>query len=821
MKVERWREIVEVSRGLDPYLQDPLRYRARTLALEVALSLVGARGELLFEGIEANLAQSQGLSSGVEEDHLLFVHLLNCLKKLREDATLQNLLNRFSPPLCHRGAEQFVRDTLWPFKVEKIGIREIKASVLAVWFTWLRQITGSCFATAPAILVQAQHPHLLFQDLLDLLSKGGLSRVVEGRLYTVPLCPSHEFADLYRPLGNSSLEYSVAMQAAFQEAQVAMPVKEIEAKSPVEWIEKAVAEAIGLKLGELKDEKQVQRDSMDLLLAKQSAVYYRAPNEKEKKGTLWLEKTAQIRTVYQAFGECALLRAWEYTLASFCDAKIDFAHWNLYVSLGLHPEQPGGVGAFLHKEVTAKLSDLQKEQQTLQEEYERSRRLAHTLEIMFQQTSNSERRHSLRAEWTRAELSANGALQRFHELEEEAQEAANLFSAFIQAYDAAIPNSFQEIYDPALVLQSISDQNDSPAGFRLCFKSGYNSLWNFIRNKEEFITALRTFFTSVEREIQGDASKVESFSTSLIQYVQTEEFLEGASARAAHNRAFERRASKPWEYVSGGNLQSLMAAYSGRAAPFTVFERRIQNEQELLLFLEQAGKEVGVEEPLLIHSPTHAFIYRPDWVPRDLSSSLKAMEGFWSGIKIEDERSLVEKFAERLAPEERLLFLHQSRLEGPLDSIEKWRSILPGKVLLIDSFLYESLPQIPIEKARRIAHSFSVRNLSEKSPFLTPLQLRVLLKEQLPSTIDGDRIIAETLRQEGLASPAPILFGDSNGSAGFLGLAISPHGVLELWCFHRTSMRGFPMRTWFEQQRGGVWTILSKKEEYFVREMKF
>jgi hypothetical protein len=824
MNVKKWREIVALSKRLDPRLQDPLRYQARCLGLEVAFSLVGEGGELAFEGIEETLLNCRAnMFSEDEEEALLFQHVLSCLKVLQEDPSLQNVLNRLAPPLCHRGAGKLIRDTLWPLRVDKVGSRELKVAVLSAWFTWLRQITGSCFATAPAILIQSEHPRILLQDLLDLLSKGELSRVLEGQLFTVPLCPSHQFADLYRPLGGASMRSSPATLAAFGFAQMAVLEEEMEANCPAEWIEQAVAKALGLRREDFIGEEEREKSSMDLLLAKQTAVYYRPPTEKEKKWELWKEKTEKIKSAYQAFGECVLLRAWEYTIASFCDAKSDFVHWNLYVSLGLHPEEPNGVGAFLYREITKKLSVLQTEQEALQEEYDRNTRLIRTLELLFQQTASFERRHSLRTEWAQAELRANSALQRFQANEKEMEAVSNLFSSFVQTYNNEIPKWFQEIYDPALVVQNSLEQNDSPAGFRLCFKSGRASLWNFIRGQKEFITALCTLFSSVEREISGAPREVTALSTSLIQYIQTEEFLKGAFERALKNRKSERGEAKPWEYISGGNLQSLMSAYASRGAPFSAFERRIQEERELLLFLRDAQKEIEGQGALLIHSPTHAFIYRSDWMPADLSSALKEMEDFWRNVEVGDETVLIEKLAKGLPAEERALFLYQWRYEGAVGSLSRLRSLLPGKELLVDAFLYESLPLISIERARQLARTFSIDNFQSEEAYVTPTEFRKNLKRQLPPsrTSDLDFEIARVLRREGLAAPAPILFGDSNGSVGFLGLAISPHQALELWCFHRTAMRGFPMRTWFEEQKGGIWTILDKKHEYFAREMKF
>ena len=62
---------------------------------------------------------------------------------------------------------------------------------MAAWLTLLRQTTGSCFATAPAILIQQNDPMRFFKDV-DLLSMGQIGkRIMAGKEYSVPLSFEH------------------------------------------------------------------------------------------------------------------------------------------------------------------------------------------------------------------------------------------------------------------------------------------------------------------------------------------------------------------------------------------------------------------------------------------------------------------------------------------------------------------------------------------------------------------------------------------------------------------------------------------------------
>lgn len=63
---------------------------------------------------------------------------------------------------------------------------EILVEVLTALLTPLRQKVGSCFATAPAILVQSEMPHLFLRDIQEILAKGKLTRTFGGVEYTVP-----------------------------------------------------------------------------------------------------------------------------------------------------------------------------------------------------------------------------------------------------------------------------------------------------------------------------------------------------------------------------------------------------------------------------------------------------------------------------------------------------------------------------------------------------------------------------------------------------------------------------------------------------------
>jgi hypothetical protein len=314
----------------------------------------------------------------------------------------------------------------------------------------------------------------------------------------------------------------------------------------------------------------------------------------------------------------------------------------------------------------------------------------------------------------------------------------------------------------------------------------------------------------------------------LIQYTQTDEFLRGAVDRVKKNPAMQGGIAKPWEYISGGTMPGLVMTYFNRSEPFTSSERKIHSEEELLSFIIDHSK---LEKNVLMHSPTHAFIFRADLLPEDISGSIQEMQSFWQTVPLKDEEWIALQLANRLPINEQSLFMHRWRQQSFGNSLEKFRisllQALPRMIRdpfsFVDTFLHESLPLIEKDRAATIASKFVGRceSLFKDTTYYTPKDLREIIKaawlskSNSPlSSVDLDEEIATYLRSEGLAPPRPIIFADTNWSVGFFGLCIGPSGKLSFWRFHRTGMTGVPMESWFHLQKDGTWIILTKPEQY-------
>ncbi len=857
-----------VSRYMDACpVQDSLRFRARYAGQLLANDLIDEKGDLRKDRLDGWIALfDQGiyvLGPEREGDALIYGHLREALRALKEKGGLWTWIRKFSPPLANKKAEELVRITLWPEPIKTVQTTHVRRAVLAAWFTLLRQTTGSCFATAPAILIQMRHPVRLLRDLYDLLSMGMMKRVVAGKEYAVPLSPNFGKSDLQKPLAPfaDTLHLCPGLVMALESGGLIDPDKPLEKKTAdlkrflegredLQTAEKLIRtlllESLGLTEQDLEDEEHLAKMQMSPLLARQSAVYYQKPSERAQKIAEWKKRTIKACHAFEAAAECALLRSWEYTLASFCDVKVDFARWNLYVGLGLHSDQKGGVGEFLYQSIDAHLQKANDEAARFHQEYEQNAGTASAVEGMIYNALSDGQRNLLKAEWTSAVQAANAALEMRNKVAERADALSRFFSFLIQQYDARLQEGFQELFDPSLFGEEEHVYEDSPAGFRLVYKHGRAdpSQWTPICSGEEYIVALREFFSSCEREIEIPPEIGEELfsglTTGLIQFIQEPEFLASALARSR-----EKGRQSPWHYISGGTMETLVQSYCGRDRRLTEASIVPKSEAEVLEFLLK--EKAGEGGPLLIHSPTHAFLYLPALLRRE---SLQMADREWvrkqGKIGEEVQEYLTHRFSERLPQKERPLFLHLARQNQAAPSLlllrEQWVGAMKGSavgdpVSLAESFLFEQLPVFP-NAAGNAAVEAILNRLAQKNPelrnrprmnaagsFLGAADRAELCKMIVLKTlkhpfgpIDWDAEFAAASRELGFSRPAPLLFADSNWSGWFFGFAANPCSAqMELWRFNRVGTRGVPMRDWkrwMAPENKDAWVLLTKEKEF-------
>lgn len=804
--------------------QDAFRYRAKDTALQIAYLLIDEKGELeeqRLSGLNQLLEKTPYLlGPGRDNDALFWEHIRRQLDLLARHKAIWQAIRRLSPPLVHKKAEELIRETLWPEPIRTLTKEHVRKAVLAAWLTYLRQTTGSCFATAPAILIQRFDPLAFFKDLSDLLETGQMKRVLAGKEYAVPLSLSSGNGELEKKMGTAAIPYGIEL-ALHSVGSSCVPAEgEPTAK---EWIRRSLLSALDLTEEDLRSEEHLAKIQMTPLLARQSAVYYQKPSERAQKVAEWKKKLAEACLTFRTLTECPLLRAWEYSLASFSDVKTEFGRWNLYIGLGLHPDEPGGIGALLYNEVNERLQKCQSEIGKIAREYEREAYSIQALEVMLQGATNDMRIHQLKGELTSLHLSVQALVERRQVLITQADGLVGLFKSLIEQYDQKLQEFFQELFDPSLTSEEKRLYDDSSAGFRLIYKHGRQdaSQWTAIYTQEEYIDSLTDFFSRVESELV-EKELASELTTRLIRWIREPEFL-----ALALERSRQRGRRSPWDYISGGTLQTLLGAYYQKNEPFKEIAVIPKSAEELFGFFQKApGKE-----PLLVHSPTHAFVLYPG----SLKSPPKAPKSsLWNE---EMQEHLAHRVSERFPEAQRALFLHLVRQGPPAKSNPQFRQNLihacqsPFGELFVDSVLYENTPLLQTAQAEKalaqIASSLGLV-ISAKLPgscygaydLFQTVKMAILQAQATAfSSVDWDLKIAEGLRALGFC-PEPQLFADTNWSGWFFGFVLHPvTGQLELWRLSRTGMQGFPMsdwKEWLSPANTAPWVILSDSKEYLA-----
>ena len=842
-------------------IQDPFRFRSRHLGRRIAALLVDEKGDLQKELLSQLILGLEGdiysLGPKREGDPLLYAHALSCLKALEGEPEIWVWIRKFSPPLCHKKAEEIIRETLWPEPIKTLQTYHIRRAALAAWLTLLRQTTGSCFATAPAILIQKK-PIQFFKDLYELLSIGQLRRVFSGKQYAVPMCSSIGPGELGRPVTFvERLSFSPGLIAGLsganllpQELPLVDKVRKLEEalqqleekKTPEQILRDLSLQGLELTEDDVADEEYLARIQMGPMVAKEGAVFYQRPSLRAQKVADWKKRFKAAKVAFQSLTECALLRIWEYTIASFCDVKTDFAKWNLYMSLGMRTEHKGGVADFLYRRIDMVLQEANSEIQRLNRLYEQAVYSVRSLESLLHRASEGQR-YELQAQMSRAVNEMQSVLNERDRSIRRADAIAGFFPSLLQHFDQKLQEYFQEVFDPSIAEKEEELFEDSPAGFRLLYKHGRAdaSSWELIYDEKSYIQALRSFFSAVEGEIEIppglDKDFVTEVSTSLIQYIQDPEFLDGATQRA---QLAGRKT--PWNYVSGGTMQSLVQAYYSRSAPLTEASFLPRSAKECLRFL---SKEKNVEN-LLIHSPTHAFVLRLDLLPEKAES--KAEENLAIGKKWKSGEIIQEhighSLSEKLPLSQQSLFLHLFRQKQVAETAGQLRQHLLESLLavqgrpdasgLVDSHLYEQVFLLAGEEINEALSAIlqPVQNkkigqaISQiKKSFMGAYELHQTAKSilldvfQTPMTsVDWDESIASQIRRLGLTHPHLLQFADTNWSGWFFAFVSNIFtGQIELWRLNRVGTQGYPMndwKQWLSADNKSPWVILTRPSEY-------
>jgi hypothetical protein len=639
-------------------------------ARELAMALVNDAGELLMPRVRLakEILESRpfAISYGAEEQRKRDIRFLKALTFLCESVEAQRLIKKMSRPLTNRLAENAIRDTLLLPENQSVTDAHVRRAVVAALLTTLRQSLGSCFATAPAIIIHEDQPLLFLRDLDELMGTAKLKRTVAGNEYSVPMSASWGQGDLKKPIPITSPVK--ASQPLWRSTPLLHVLHALGIVSPEATGEKgynAVYSLLVSLLGGRFTEGGWMLTNVEeivkLLILQQLRLTEKDLREFESRPKVLLQTTLVVEThemkggraefdklfsrffsmlengkrIFKAEGDCALLKSWEFTLASFAEVKFDLARWNFYSSLGVNWDDVGGIGNVLYEIAKKRVEETNLELEHNKEKYDAISLEADYLARRLQQSSSESE-----AQWVKMEYQSR-QVEQYHLKElcdiaaEKANKVAYLHQFLIDEYDRLMKEYFQEIYDADLHDIQAGPFDDAPAGFRLIYKHGRSnpSLWTKITSLDEYIQSLVSFFTVTEQEllhapeVKGIEAEFSSIITRLANHVRSDEFLESAFTRTAvaHGvrpiahplQNLEHIEKKPWVYTSGGNMNTLVSSYFCLEGQPEIVDRWVESETELLAFLidttQQSMSRAGRVRPtsLLMHSPTHAFSLMP------------------------------------------------------------------------------------------------------------------------------------------------------------------------------------------------------------------
>lgn len=748
---------------------DAIQYNLKTISL--ANSLINEKGDIdlfnltrLIDWLEKNRFN---FVPYFENNWLKQHHLLNALLFLKTDKSIPLLFKSFSKPVSNPIMEKIIRDTLHLTEETLITDIHTKRAALAAWLGYLRQSVGSCFATAPAILIYQEQSFQFLSDINELFNTGRLKKVNNGIEYTVPLSFSWGAGELNKPIyfplyvkKIPPIWLSPTIQQALLGIGVVTPLNKIEKLKTLflkfigkfknsalftitEFFEFILLEHYKLNKSDLQALKNRPKNVFH-----ETLIIQHASNRSKSKIhqiQLFQQNLELAKNIFKRFSENALLKSWEYTLASFSENKTGFTRWNLYRSLGFRSEEPLGIGECIASELKKLLEEENLKIQESQDEYDQVYAHIKYLETRIRSASETE------AQWLKSEYQTRR--NEFYTLETirnrhhyRASALANMFNKIVHFYDQQFPYYFQEIYDPDISVEVKDIYNDSPAGFRLVYKYGRSNSaqWIMIKNGDEYIEALTNFFYQTENELTR-LEELEDFENELslivsaiLQLIRKEEFLKQAIARSKKGNPntpnVNLNHTKPWAYDSGGTMETLISTYYKRDGNPTIISKWVENPVELLIFLLDTLKQMPLKitdlfltqqkKFLLMHSPTHAFNLQPDQTPFKEGWMTDAFtytwvrdewiiprQNFLSSIYLEEKHVtyILENLAEKVPDNVRHFFFHSIQDLYTSSRVDIFRLKLLERMQFkygntlryllseqdIDSFLYECLPFTP------------------------------------------------------------------------------------------------------------------------------
>ena len=608
------------------------------------------------------------LGTGAEENARRRKKMLSSVEFLLDNQAARMLIQRLGRPYGNKAAEEAIRQTLLlPYDCMITEVETRRAVVTALLGT-LRQTLGSCFATAPAILVHEQQTLVFLENIEEMLATSRLKKTVSGQEFQVPESLNWGEGDLRRKIAVSVRKESVTQPfwRSLTLQQALLSVGLIETLSEDEetrfrfflpaiqnkccfsyepvWVSLVdlLLEVVLLHVG-------ISREDYDQFLLKSQSHVLESVMETASKRTNGESAYAHKVKLYRqaddihskliryliSHTDLALLKMWEFTLASFAEVKLGMCRNNFFISLGVNWDDAGGIGNVLYEAAKQKVDEANRLVEESQAQYDALNVEMSFIEQRLKTASSEKELQWIKMEYQSRQTEQYHLRQQCEIAVDKANKVGKLHELLLSEYDHLLKEYFQEIYDPDLHEVETGPYDDSPAGFRLLYKHGRSnsSLWTVIYSLEEWKDALASFFSITEQELlvlpelQGIEVEVRHTISRLVQHIRSDTFVETSLIRYARSygsycppsplQELDKVEKKPWVYTSGGSMNSLVEAYFAKEKAPEVYERWVENETELLAFIIEGVRLIqkrSSEPPtrnVLMHSPTHAFVLLP------------------------------------------------------------------------------------------------------------------------------------------------------------------------------------------------------------------
>jgi hypothetical protein len=757
----------------------------RQLATIIIETESGKIDELALDSI-LNFLKTKGCLLGPfnEADAPYFEHIARSLTLLKENQEIKKIFKSFSRPFNNTFSDNLVRETLGLDIKQFITDGHVKQAVLSAFIFYLRQTVGSCFATAPAIVITQEQPVTFLIDLKELLETGTLKRTFGGHLYAVPISPTFGSASLKKPFFVFSIVNDITLSDGFLNAlikatiideNISLENQKKELKNILEntfssftpsliTIEGVLKQILlrhhSLEESDVKYFKELPKELLEQKIIIEGLNKKTSKLSKSESIAIFKEQFSSAKNYFVSLTENPLLRSWEFTLASFAETKPNFLSWNLYLSLGLESNEEGGIGKVIFSFLSKKFDEYKNLIEETNQNYERVFLEVKALEAQSRLVDTESKASVLKMQYTTRRNEMEALLERREDLVEK----TNLFSSFFvnitEFFVERFPFYFQEIYDASMQEGSENFYDDAPAGFRLLFKHGRTnpSLWTLIYTPDEFVDNLARFFVLIENEIlnkeyfKNFEKEIPYLFDEIIRHLRSKEFLITAFARIAKANQLapikdplnnlDKIPKKPWVYTSGGSMASLVSCLYGLNHEPSQKAKWVESELELLVFLVDILKEMPwanakkyVEKSdasLLAFSPTHAYVFKPGLEPFNESWNQEQYTYTW----VRDHYILPQKnFFESL-------YLNDSMIER---LIEKISSYFPNPLLLqtesmkkmfTDHLKIYEFGEFFLNQINKLPNAFEVK------PYISNSLIDKVLFEMLPFTSSNDLVNA-------------------------------------------------------------------------------